>query len=925
MTETLITLGLLESVAVAFIMHRAQKDGVMNETLVDECIADVAVKFGCTDAIKNELKLLLTARYKVQMDIGVAVYLPHESWISQLRQSPDFSGYFWTRYRTFLASQLKLGEPILKSLDESTEKIVDLCGNPTASAPFQRRGLIIGDVQSGKTANYIGICCKAADAGYRVIVLLTGTLESLRKQTQRRLDEGFVGFNTNQQAISAGGRRELLGVGLIDQRAGCQVLTTSLADFSTQIASQANIKIEGSPFPTLLVTKKNYQNLENIIRWLRNCVQHGANLNAPILVIDDESDNASVNTNDREAEATRINSQIRRLLGAFNQASYVGVTATPFANVFIRHDSVNEMIGDDLFPKHFIYSLSPPTNYWGVHRLFGDQAEAESARGFTLTDNEDAEAWLPLKHKIGTVVTRCPESLDSAVRHFVVATAIRDIRDHHNGAARSPQAMLVNVSRFTQVQNAVRDALEKYRRSLLCDLEAYSATTDLAQTEAGRRLLDAYREISEIHSRLDSQHLLPSWDAIQSRLTEIVRGINTTAVNSDNSVANLDFTGGKRQIVVGGNSLSRGITLDGLNTSYFYRRPLATDTLVQMGRWFGYRDGYVDLCRVYLSDDAQVSFAEASETLGELRMDIEQMNNQGRTPMDFGLKVLHHPGRLAITAAKKMRESREVTAQVTISETFIETRRVSLASVGANRELVEQFCAQFANQWQDWNGKPSHRYVKEVPRAVVADLLDTYSFHYMTHGLYRPAAEPSALAEFIREKNPPRIAGHELVSFATWDVALVGGGEDQLLFGGTHVSPRLRTVTHADLNKTILIGGTKLRVGGPIDEAVGLSEAAMAALKSSSSESLPGKAFRARRSADVGRPLLIVHPVTPRLADGTSQDLPMLIACLSLSFPTFDDRDASALVKYRINTVAAEEYGFESDSDSDDIGGIADE
>jgi Z1 domain len=690
-----IDLAILEDVAVTLVNHHAQRDGVMNEALIDTCIVEVASRFECSAADRDKLKLLLTARYKVRMDTGVAVYLPHESWLPQLRQAPGFTGHFWKRYRVHLAKQEKLGEPILKSLDESTERIVDLCGNPNGNAPFQRRGLIIGDVQSGKTANYIGICCKAADAGYRVIVLLTGTLEALRKQTQQRLDEGFVGFYTDQQSMAAGGQRKLLGVGLIDQRAECQVLTTRVADFSTHIASQANIRIEGCPFPTLLVTKKNAQNLGNIIRWLQNSVENGAKLNVPILVIDDESDNASVNTNERDAEATKINKQVRELLVSFDQASYVGVTATPFANVFIRHDSVNEMIGDDLFPKHFIYSLSPPTNYWGVHRLFGDDADADASRGFTLTNNEDAEAWLPLKHKIDASVDGRPASLDAAVRHFVIATAIRDSRDD---PARPARAMLVNVSRFTRVQNAVRDAIEKYRKGLLLDLEAYSATNDFSLTETGRGLFAAYQELATANAMLDSPNQLPTWDEIRQRLTDVVRLISTTAVNSDNGAANLDFKGGKRLIVVGGNSLSRGITLEGLGTSYFYRKPLATDTLVQMGRWFGYRDGYVDLCRIYLSDDAQVSFAEASETLAELRIDIEQMNIQGRTPEDFGLRVLHHPGRLAITARKKMRESKEVTAQVTISDTFIETRRVPLMSVAANRELVEQFCTQFAGR-----------------------------------------------------------------------------------------------------------------------------------------------------------------------------------------------------------------------------------
>ena len=122
----------------------------------------------------------------------------------------------------------------------------------------------------------------------------------------------------------------------------------------------------------VFVIKKNKSILNNLIRWLKsnNADTRGV-ISKSLLLSDDEADNASVNTNDPEKDPTAINKAIRELLKLFRQSSYLGITATPYANIFINPDNEDEMRGDDLFPRDFIYALSPPTNYIGAEDIFG--------------------------------------------------------------------------------------------------------------------------------------------------------------------------------------------------------------------------------------------------------------------------------------------------------------------------------------------------------------------------------------------------------------------------------------------------------------------------------------------------------------------------------------------------------------------------
>jgi hypothetical protein len=909
----------LEDFVVTEILRLAKDGQAITERLIDEAIGEMSALFANRISITAEdrknIRGRLLARYLVTMELGISISSEHVPWIGEARRAGEISNDYWGRYQTYLRQSLS--DAVVRALDLSTERIVDFFGNPLSNAPFQRRGLIMGDVQSGKTGNYIGICCKAADAGYRLIILLTGTIEHLRKQTQVRLDEGFVGYETGRTHAEA---RRPCGVGLVDSRPQVQVLTTTDSDFTIDLASQAHIHLDGAAIPTLLVTKKNQHNLGNIIKWISQMLPKAGKLSAPMLVIDDEADNASVNTSASD-DPNKINGQIRELLELGQRSTYVGITATPFANAFMRHDSVHSMLGDDLFPRDFIYSLAPPSNYIGATRLFGDVGNAGQSHQYRLNSVDDAESWLPLKHKIHADVGDLPHSMKVAICRFVVAVAIRDIRGKERDSARS---MMVNVSRFTGVQNEVQSRISDFVRSMKRDVEAYGNSPDnFATLENAKTLRAAYEDIRKHCAEIDPNASIPDWETVRAELTVtlVTRGIFVNALNSASGVTNLSFKSGERRIVVGGNSLSRGVTLSGLCVSYFYRKPLAKDTLLQMGRWFGYRDDYEDLCALFISDDARELYADASDTSDELRDLVSTMNDSGMTPRDFGLRVLHHPGRLAITARNKMRHAAEFEATISFSGILVETRRMNLRDAPSNFELVTQFCKSLETEWR--HDRDSDSWVAtKIPKQRIAELVEQFKFHSEMFAFQPTPGGRSPAAQMIRDAEvETHLPGHEAVDLGHWDIVIRGGEETPIEVAGVPepIHSRNRFCTLSSTSTTLLISGQRSRLGDRVDECTGVNVADRRALEQSAKgKNLSGKQYRELRSRKIGRPLLVISFVKPHLEPADAR-VPPFVVGIGLSFPFFNDFGMRNTVHYRINTVEQDRRDEFRDEDEDGI------
>ncbi|MDP2751040.1 MAG: Z1 domain-containing protein, partial [Rhodocyclaceae bacterium] len=418
----------------------------------------------------EQISKSLESKLDLSMPDAAVVKLPFEEWITGRRANEEL--FYWNRYRQHLL-QVGFSKEVVGTVGRDTDKIVGLLENPQKEGEWKRRGLVVGHVQSGKTANYSGVISKGADYGYKIIILLAGMHNNLRSQTQQRLEEAFIGVDTDKLDKNLPFKEAKTGVGRISDKARTPYsLTSREHDFRKSSKRASNFMLGSVNVPIVLVIKKQTSVLNNLIEWLTslNETKGGKILATPMLLVDDEADNASINTATGENDPTRINSLIRQLLALFEQTSYVGYTATPFANIFIDPDSEHDMIEDDLFPKHFIVSLEAPENYVSASRIFGDDGDLTN---FVISVSDHLSAF-PEKHKIIHQVNALPQSLMEAVRRFVLARAVRI----HRGRGQDHSSMLVNVSRFNSVQKQVTALLSHYVEELLNSVKLHAALPD---------------------------------------------------------------------------------------------------------------------------------------------------------------------------------------------------------------------------------------------------------------------------------------------------------------------------------------------------------------------------------------------------------------------------------------------------------------
>jgi hypothetical protein len=844
----------------------------------------------------------LHARLAITMDLGTALERDHAPWLAS--RKADIDPFYWERYRRWLD---RLGWPVFvtNGLDGVSDEILDLVGDPQRPGRWSRRGLVVGDVQSGKTATYTALACKAADAGYKLIILLTGTLESLRRQTQERMDEGFVGFDSSemlqQPQVSP---NRAVGVGLIDARHHAGVFTSRSRDFSKQLATQLGFQLDSSTQPILVVIKKNKRILGNLDAWLRgyNAGPDGK-IPATLLMIDDEADSASINTNPDDADPTAINQAVRGLLSLFHRSCYVGVTATPFANVFIDPDSDDAMKGDDLFPSDFVYALEPPTNYVGSQAIFAASSMEEPPKFIRWID--DAEPFFPVDQKSYDQVAALPESLYEAVRTFLIVTTLRDMR----GEGPSHRSMLVNVSRFTNVQNQVASLVDSFVRDVQRDVRNFSKldVEEALETPSIAGLERTWRTLAGLDG--------PAWPEVQAALNSAIQPIVVRAVNQVTGAASLDYKAykdqGLRVIAVGGNSLSRGLTLEGLSTSYFYRNSQMYDTLLQMGRWFGYRDGYGDLCRLWLGEEAFGWYAHIARASEELRLEFKRMKRLGLTPQDFGLKVRAHPDSLIVTARNKMRTAKTIIRKVSLSAQGIETARLWIKPrvIDANAESASRFIAALGPPAPRARAGSGPFVWSNVPAKAIAECLADFATHPLNHDF-----QSDTLANYLEKTTNPCLQ--------LWDVALPSGTMTAEPFGGMDMRPYERYIKVNKPNGSLLVSGSSARVGSRGDERAGLTEEQVKQAEAEShGKNTSDGAYREVRT----KPLLLVHVFRGYTRDGEDKSVKTRfepnhspLVALGLSFPRFNDDDVREQVEYKVNLIEWRSL-FEAEVDDEPV------
>jgi hypothetical protein len=673
------------------------------------------------DLLIKELK----SQYTMVMDTFRIIELDDPErrvpWVAQ-KKLDRARWKFWNRYRDYLMYKKGFAPPVIDELDTLTDRTLDGLYDPDANVGFDKKGLVVGQVQSGKTSNYTGLICKAADAGYNLLIVLSGTLNNLRSQTQLRIDEGFLGFDTQSQRAYDKGEH-VIGVGKPKNTLPAHSLTDS-SDNGDFTAKGANVGfVTGDPI--IAVIKKNSGVLRKLYKWLHNHAQgeDGSKkiLSKTLLLIDDEADNASINTKKKPDERTAINAGIRDILGLFAKSAYVGYTATPFANIFIPADE-----GTDLFPRDFIINIPPPPNYIGPEKIFGFDYYDDDERPdtvlplcFRIDDTNESKrelaAWTPGSHKVnGEIVEvykkdtppdELPPSLERAIRCFIITCAIRKLR----GQNKAHNSMLVHIARLVKWHNQITGIVEhtfnKYRTGidqnqpqilkLLRETFEQDAGSYLSYPTVTKRIL------ASPLAGIDAHMQVHTWEDVAPFLWEAVVNMTVREINGG-SKETLDYyenaANGISVIAVGGDKLSRGLTLEGLSVSYFLRASKMYDTLMQMGRWFGYRNGYTDLCRLFTTGELNEWFCHITRATQELREEFDYMSEvAGASPNKFTLKVRSHPGVLQITASNKIRSGVPLAiswaGRLVESYELIKDKEINRRNLDAIKRLVKNLKA----------------------------------------------------------------------------------------------------------------------------------------------------------------------------------------------------------------------------------------
>lgn len=715
---------------------------------------------------------------------------------------PSAHDIFWPALKSHLEADPGWIDAV-PSLDEASTDIVGLLADPH-SQTIRTRGLVLGFVQSGKTANFTATIAKAADAGYRMFIILSGVHNSLRRQTQLRIDEHLVN------------RKPTRWLPLTDEQ----------RDFGNPVKAlpllaQPNLRL-------IAVVKKNVSRMTRLRDWLREAHKHGGLDTCPVLIIDDEADQASPNAaRNAELDRTRINQRLRELL-ALPRVAYIGYTATPFANVLINPSDT-----DDIYPRSFVYSLPKPETYFGSRELFGKHVSEEEA-----TDDDaphdmirivsDDEA---VRHSVSSLLTDGPEvtpALAEAINWFLLATAARRVR---TGAAKH-SSMLIHTTMRVDPQLQYLEPIRAYVKRL------GSALTE-GDTKPLRQLWER-----ETQREPAARHKLPplSFEDLIQTLPSVIDEVKVLADNGRSADRLIYGDEPATVIAVGGNTLSRGLTLEGLVSSYFLRSASQYDSLLQMGRWFGYRPGYSDLPRIWTTQQLAEDFEFLADVEDAIRREVERYRTMdGASPSNLPVRILLHP-RMHATSSSKLQFAVKGDASFSGQRpqtTYFAHRNMAIIqnNISAARELITTAVSEGIPQ----NAEESRVILRDLPAVMIRKFIQSYSFH-----------ENSELTSelLINYIDSQLKAG----ALQNWNLAIMGRQppSQQLHLGLTNPSP-LITRSKLARNSTgdLAVIGTLMSKPDRVADLVPAS-----AVRPSTTD----KELQAIRDAD-GRGLLLLYPI----------------------------------------------------------------
>jgi hypothetical protein len=675
----------------------------------------------CNSLTKKEFKTWLTAERK-----------------EELKNAWNYSDRYFT-----LLEKAGRSEKIIEETKRTSLEILEKMGDPKSREEFYVKGLVVGSVQAGKTQNFNAVINRAIDSGYGLIIVLAGLMEDLRNQTQLRIENDVIGegLDIDTDTLVKKGVGAIRRFGNMGDSSVAQVIsiTSAKSDFKKSLLD-ADFSLNHT---NILVCKNNVSVLRNLIVWLHDYLEENKDQHdIPLLILDDEADNASLNNEGKRGReyASKTNGHIRALLALFKRKTYLGYTATPFANILadrndapennwivkykVRGQAEEKVLQrvDNLFPDDFIVLLNPPTNYVGAKQIFETIKPIDNKAELKIplvelvndnieyfpdqvysTSNGELVGVLKIKNqndwneKIGQFNSyfdfadyreyrrqtrssrtgddfprRLPDSIKESILCFILSIAIRESRKPAmvNSTMFNPHnSMLIHISRYTLWQNSLKDLIDVYLRDLQSSLQLDDPINPSSIFATFEKIWFKYYStiIENVSDYLPEgykdEFLKPiSFETIKNNfLTDAIKGIEVKAVNS--------FTGDKlvypkntpkKYIAIGGNRLSRGFTLEGLSINYFIRSTDYSDALLQMGRWFGYRPGYLDCCKLFITRDSMEKYDMVTRTIEELETEFRKMEEKDKTPRNFILRVKKHPGALKITRPSILRDTKEV-------------------------------------------------------------------------------------------------------------------------------------------------------------------------------------------------------------------------------------------------------------------------
>lgn len=716
------------------------------------------------------------------------------------------------RYLLYLEKKLGRSKSMIVETDRSSLEIIKKIGDPKNTNNFFVKGLVVGSVQSGKTSNFNAVVNSSVDVGYKLIIVLSGIMEDLRRQTQIRTEKEVEGKMIAQGSFIGVGEENSFGpLGKFDDVKQIVIPTSRNKDFDRNL-KESEFSLNQI---NILICKKNTSVLQNLLLWLNEYLGKNTDKHdIPFLIIDDEADNASINNlGHKGAEyANKINGHIRALLALFNRKTYIGYTATPFANILqdwnkkpenkwkVRDPKNNIELEFDLegnlFPDDFIELLIPPSNYIGPKNFFetrieeikkidpllaepiNDYVEYFPERVEELSDGSlvgvnkynnksEFDSDENATTRFGTYqdyreVTRAttkydnypitiPKSLDEAIKCFIISIAIRQSRRPEliqSKLFHPHNTMLIHISRFSDWQCRSKVLINEIINNLRNRLNNDTLTSKDSIFNEFERIwvkyfANAVNNIKEyLPENYDDEYLTrKSFLEVRDLLVSAINGIEVKAVNTVEKDM-LDYESGeKKYIVIGGNKLSRGFTLEGLTINYFIRNTNFADTLLQMGRWFGYRPGYLDCCKLFTTSDSFEKFDQVTWTIEELEEEFRKLSIDKKKPKDYATKVLTHPGTLQITRPAILKNA--VVETWSYEDKLIQTTEFELKA------------EKISNSWENFKStyqKYASEFKFDEDRKFIILKKDTEALEDFLNSISTPTGkfEKNAIVRFIK-------------------------------------------------------------------------------------------------------------------------------------------------------------------------------